>query len=62
MFYDDIRLLKNHIYANILNSCLKIENISNLENIKLSNKYQTKIYELKGDWLANIGKHPINTR
>ena len=49
MFYDDIRLLKNHIYANILNSCLKIENISNLENIKLSNKYQTKIYELKGE-------------
>ena len=49
MFYDDICLLKNHIYANILNSCLKIENISNLENIKLSNKYQTKIYELKGE-------------
>lgn len=49
MFYDDIRLLKNHIYTNILNSCLKIENISNLENIKLSNKYQTKIYELKGE-------------
>lgn len=49
IFYDDIRLLKNDIYVGLVNSCLKIENISNLENIQLSKKYQTKIYELKGE-------------
>ena len=48
-FYDDIRLLKNDSYLHLKDSCLKIDDITNLQNIKLSNKYNLDIYELNGE-------------
>lgn len=49
MFYDDLRHLKNISYKKILDSCLSLENNTNLLNEELSKKYKTDVYELKGE-------------
>lgn len=49
MFYDDLRKLKDIAYKNILDSCFRLEDNNNLLNEELSKKYNTSIYELKGE-------------
>lgn len=49
MFYDDMRIVKNHSYQNLVNSLLKIDKNSNLYNDSLSSKYNYPIYYLNGE-------------
>ena len=49
LLYDDIRLLKTRVYQDILNSLIKIEDINNLKNNKLSEINNTSIYEFTGE-------------
>ncbi len=57
MFYDDMRLVKNHCYQNLVNSSLKIENSSKLLNKDLSREYGHPIYYLDGDKFYAITRH-----
>ena len=47
-FYDDINICKQESYNQLKKSCLKIENINNLKDKNLSNKYNLDIYRLEG--------------
>lgn len=49
LLYDDIRLLKTRVYQDIINSLIKIEDINNLKNNKLSEINNTSIYEFTGE-------------
>ena len=49
MFYDDMRIVKNHSYHNLVGSLLKIDNAGKLYNEKLSKKYGVPVYYLNGE-------------
>ena len=48
-FYDDMNIVKNRSYSMIKKSCLEINDIKNLKNQELSNRYGVDIYDLEGE-------------
>ncbi len=49
MFYDDMRIVKNHSYESLINSSLKISESKNLYNEKLSHELGIPVYYLNGE-------------
>ena len=49
MFYDDMRIVKNHCYQNLIDSAIKINKENGIYNEELSKKYNYPIYYLNGE-------------
>ncbi len=57
IFYDDISIIKQHSYQNLVNSLLNIRQANDLKNTKLTNKYQYPIYYLNGEKFNALIRH-----
>ncbi len=57
MFYDDMRIVKNHSYQNLVNSVLKIDEASRIYNEELSKEYEIPIYYLNGEKFNALVRH-----
>lgn len=49
IFYDDMRIVKDHCYKNLVSSSIKLDESKSLLNKEMSNKYNIPVYYLDGE-------------